>query len=86
MAIKFMKKAVPHTRTGRNDALRTICLIHSLPSSEKEKVFIGFFYIKISFKIGLPPFREYKLPPKYPLIGDVAAYTKIVVLNSEPRL
>ena len=34
----------------------------------------------------LPPIRAYRLPPKYPLIGDVAAYTNIAVLTKEPRL
>lgn len=34
----------------------------------------------------LPPWRAYNEPPKYPLTGDVAAYTKIVVDNIEPRL
>jgi hypothetical protein len=34
----------------------------------------------------LPPIRAYRLPPKYPFTGDVAAYTKMAVLNSEPRL
>jgi len=34
----------------------------------------------------LPPILEYKLPPKYPFTGEVAAYTKIAVLSIDPRL
>lgn len=34
----------------------------------------------------LPPWRAYNEPPKYPFTGDVAAYTKIVVDNIDPRL
>lgn len=33
-----------------------------------------------------PPMRAYKEPPKYPLIGEVAAYTKIAVDKRDPRL
>lgn len=31
------------------------------------------------------PHWAYMLPPKYPLTGEVAAYTKIAVDNSDPR-
>ena len=34
----------------------------------------------------LPPIRAYRAPPKYPLTGDVAAYMKIPMLTSDPRL
>ncbi len=34
----------------------------------------------------LPPILAYRLPPKYPFTGEVAAYTKMQVLNMEPRL
>ena len=34
----------------------------------------------------LPPSLEYKAPPKNPLTGLVAAYTKMIVLMIEPRL
>lgn len=34
----------------------------------------------------LPPKRAYRDPPKYPLIGDVAAYTNMAVDKREPRL
>ena len=33
----------------------------------------------------LPPMRAYSEPPKYPLTGAVAAYTKMAVERSEPR-
>lgn len=32
-----------------------------------------------------PPIWAYTLAPKYPLIGEVAAYTKIAVDKREPR-
>ena len=35
---------------------------------------------------GLPPILAYRLPPKYPLTGDVAAYTNMDVLNNDPLL
>ena len=37
-----MKNAVPQMRTGRRKALSTICLIHTLPTTNKGK---GMFYI-----------------------------------------
>jgi len=33
-----------------------------------------------------PPILAYRLPPAYPLTGAVAAYMKIAVLRTEPRL
>ena len=38
---------------------------------------------KLTYK---PPNLEYSDPPKNPLIGLVAAYTKIDVLRIDPRL
>lgn len=40
----------------------------------------------ICFIHTLPPSLAYRPPPKYPLMGLVAAYTNIAVLNREPRL
>lgn len=33
-----------------------------------------------------PPILAYSEPPKYPLTGAVAAYTKMAVLSIDPRL
>ena len=40
----------------------------------------------VQMEISSPIMREYRLPPKKPQTGAVAAYTKMMVVSNEPRL